>query len=266
MKLSISNLAWASAPLKQIAVPLRQAGIRGVEIAPTMVWPDAPFVESMVIVEFGQAWRDYGLEISGIQSLMFGHPEYNLFSQETWPQMLNHMRAMIRVARGLGCGIAVFGSPKNRIRGSLPLELAHEIAATFMNKLIPELTDNEVILTLEPNAPVYGADYLTHYADILYLTDLIASQWVQPQIDTGCLSMVHENSADAARIRTPAHVHISAPHLAPPPIVSDHESLKDELTSASYAGWIVLEMLSTPTQPVESAVSAARWLKSMYGE
>lgn len=264
-RLSISNLAWPYTPVDDVAPRIKESGMDGVELAPTAIWPNAPHVPSTEIREFAQRWRDHGLAVSGIQSLLYGHPEFQVFDRDTWPAMREHLTAMIRLARDLDTHIAVFGSPKNRVRGELDDTEANAMFGQFFTGLLPVLADCGVVLTLEPNAPAYGADYLTHYADTVTLSDLIASPWIQPQIDTGCLTMVHEDPTQAVRTRIPAHVHISTPKLQPPPGPVDHIALQEALVSSRYDGWVVLEMLQSAPHPLAAAVQSAQWLADTYG-
>lgn len=263
--LSISNLAWPDAPVDDVAPRIKAAGMDGVELAPTAIWPHAPHVPSHEVREYAKRWRDHGLAVSGIQSLLYGHPEFQIFHPATWPGMREHLTRMIRLARDLGTHVAVFGSPKNRVRGELGDAEANAMCAEFITELLPVLADCGVVFTLEPNAPAYGADYLTHYADTVTLSDLIASPWVQPQVDTGCLAMVHDDPAQAVQTRIPAHVHVSTPNLLPPPGPVDHSALRQTLTSSLYDGWVTLEMLQAASDPLDKAVQSAQWLTDTYG-
>lgn len=261
---SISNLAWPNVQVASVAPRLRRVGLEGVEIAPTAVWPDAPNVEPEVARRFAEQWRDNGIAVSGIQSLLFGHPEYQLFDRSTWPDLRRHLVDMVRLAELLDSHVAVFGSPKNRVRGEIPVSDAHHIAAEFFTGLLPVLNDCDVVLTLEPNAPAYGADYLTHYSDVVELADLIGSPSVQPQVDTGCLQMVADDPVLAVARRMPAHVHVSVPALGPPPGTIDHKNLSEALLSGRYQGWVVLEMLPDEPSPLEAAIRHAQWLTGTY--
>ena len=263
-RLSVSNLAWADAPLDNIAPRLNKLGLDGVELAPTAIWPHAPNVPSREVHEYAQRWSDHGLAVSGIQSLLYGHPEFRLFDRASWPGMREHLRSMIRLAFDLGAHIVVFGSPKNRVRGELGYTEANAMSSEFFTSLLPVLAECGVVLTLEPNAPAYGADYLTHYADTVTLSDLIASPWIQPQLDTGCLTMVGDDPAEAIRTQIPAHVHISTPNLLPPPGHVDHIALQEALVSSRYRGWVVLEMLPATTDPIAAVAESAKWLTEIY--
>lgn len=264
-QLSISNLAWPDAPVDDVAPQIKDAGMDGVELAPTAIWPHAPYVPSKEVREYARRWSHHGLAVSGIQSLLYGHPEFQVFDRDSWSGMREHLASMIRLARDLGTDIAVFGSPRNRVRGELSETVANEMCAEFLTGLLPVLAECAIVLTLEPNAPAYGADYLTHYADTVVLSDLIASPWVRPQVDVGCLAMVNDDPAHAVRTRIPAHIHISTPQLLPPPGSVDHIALRSTLAGSNYDGWLVLEMLQATPNPFEVAVQSARWLTNIYG-
>jgi sugar phosphate isomerase/epimerase len=264
MKRSISNLAWGNEDVSELAPRLQKTGVEGVEIAPTVIWPDAPNVRAKDVSEHKQKWNDYGITVSGVQSLLYGHPNLQIFDRTTWPALLEHLKAMVELSSSLGAGVVVFGSPRNRIKGDLDLVTAHEVFLEFLHKLIPVLENNEVMLTLEPNAPEYGADYLNLYSDVVFLSDLVGSSWIQPQIDTGCLVMVGEDPVASVSYRSPAHVHVSTPHLGRPPGDLDHVALNSSLNEDNYEGWVVLEMLQVNTDPIETAIESASWLANTY--
>ncbi len=139
------------------------------------------------------------------------------------------------------------------------------LSIEFFQGLAPELAASGVILMLEPNAPGYGADYLTRYSDVVALSGAIGSPWIRPQVDTGCMTMVDEDPAEGIDTWTPAHVHISVPDLLPPPGPIDHGAVLQAINRSNYAGWIVLEMLQTTQEPLERAVESAHWLSATYG-
>ena len=265
MKLSVSNLAWGGLDFADTVAALAELGITGVEIAPTALWPSAPDVTDTDLTLLRQVLDDHGLRVSGLQSLLYGHPEFQLLEPDRWPGLRDHLLRVLDLGHRLDADVAVFGSPKNRLRGALDESAADELAAQFFASIVPELQSAGVVLTLEPNAPAYGADYLTTYPAVVRLADLIGSEYVQPQIDTGCLAMVGEQPAEAAELRLPRHVHVSAPHLAPVPGEADHAPLAGSLSALGYDHWVVLEMLADPAAPKDTVVRCARWLVDTYG-
>lgn len=265
MRLSISNLAWPKRMGDLVAPRLKAIGIDGVELAPTAIWPKAPHVPTEQVRRYADNLRAHGLAISGIQSLLYGHPEMQVFRRKSWPNMHRHLTGMIRLAHHLNTKIVVFGSPKNRVRGSLSDDEANEACAEFLSGLLPTLAECDVVLTLEPNAPAYGTDYLTRYVEAVALSDLIASPWIKPQIDTGCMGMVGESADQAISSRLPAHIHISMHNLLPPPGSINHQAIGQSLAKNHYDGWVVLEMLQASTQPLTTAVHSAKWFTTTYG-
>lgn len=264
MKTSVSNIAWGGPRDGKIVRTLLDLGVDGVELAPTMVWPAAPDVPLDEVRGEGRAWRDAGLEVAAVQSLLYGHPEMQLLADDTG-DIVRHLGSMIEVAGALGARAAVFGSPRNRLRGSMSIAAAHERAAERLAQLVPALRDEGVVLTLEPNAPQYGADYLVEYADCVALAEMIDSPWIAPQIDTGCLTMVGADIVADIRSRTPAHVHLSAPDLAAPPAGIDHEQLARTLTEQGYDGWVTLEMRQPQTDSTDVFAASVELLVSAYG-
>lgn len=264
MRLSASNLAWGAHDFGELVAALKNHGLEGVEIAPTALWPESPDAPDAEVAALRSSLDDAGLQVSGLQSLLYGQPDLQLFDRTTWPRLTEHLRRMVALAARLDASCAVFGSPRNRLRGGLSAEQADQLAAAFFQTLEPDLAASRVVLTLEPNAPAYGADYLTHYEDVVRLSDLVGSDWVRPQIDTGCLAMVDDDAAIAALSRTPGHVHASAPNLLPPPGGVDHDRVAAALHDTGYEGWVVLEMLPSGDDPRSAAINAIDWLRETY--
>jgi sugar phosphate isomerase/epimerase len=231
-----------------------------------MIWPGAPHVGRGEVEAEAERWRSADLPVVAIQSLLFGHPELALFDPATHPGLVEHLTRMTELSAALGAHVAVFGSPRNRIKGALSGGEADSRAAEFFGLLEPVLAREGVVLTLEPNAPQYGADYLTTYDDCVRLADLVGSPWIAPQIDTGCLRMVDADIPAAIRTRTPAHVHVSAPNLGPVPADVDHRAISAELNAAGYDGWVTLEM-KRPEEPAEGTFErCVAYLVDQYGQ
>jgi len=259
MKISISNLAWGKTSLLEAVKIVENVGLSGIEIAPTALWPNLYSVTPLEIKRTREILLDSGLRVSGIQSLLYGHPEFQLFDKSTWPELRKHIEIILEIAENLETKVAVFGSPKNRVKGRLKKAEADLIAAEFFSTLLPVLERSDVVLTLEPNAPEYGADYLTSYAEVQELSDLIGSLRVAPQIDTGCMWMVGEDLCQAFESRIPHHIHISNPNLGEVPGSSNYDHIFELIKTSEYSGWLVIETLN---QPPEKIMHASKWLVS----
>jgi sugar phosphate isomerase/epimerase len=259
LKISISNLAWGDTPLDQVIPKLANVGLNGVEIAPTAIWPDLDQVSNQEIIEFKEYLKSHNLVVSGIQSLLYGHPELQLFDQGCWGALRKHLESAINIGGLLGADVAVFGSPKNRLKKSLNTDQADELAKIFLVQLEPCLKANSLVLTLEPNAPEYGADYLTTYEEVVQLCKKIDSESIKPQIDTGCLWMIGQEPSDALNFASPHHIHVSAPNLTEVPGNMAFSAFFESLKLSAYPGWITIETLGESAQQV---IKSIHWLKN----
>jgi sugar phosphate isomerase/epimerase len=139
MKMSISNLSWGNTSIEIMAPKLSKIGINGIEIAPSTIWGDINKVTPEMVLSLRKILSVNNLDISGIQSLLFGHPEFQLFDKSSESAMLLHLQRIIEIGGLLGASVVVFGSPKNRVRGNLGLDESNELAAVFFRRLIPYL-------------------------------------------------------------------------------------------------------------------------------
>lgn len=260
MKFAISNLALDNESLRKVVPNLANVGLQGIEIAPTSIWSDIENLEESQVLNFREFLNENNLRVSGIQSLFFGFPQLQLFVKNTWPTMRARLERMIRICNLLGGEIVVFGSPKNRIKGSLSMGEANKIAKEFFESIVPVLEENRVCLTLEPNAPEYGSDFLVKYNEVVDLCEEIDSKWIQPQIDTGCLWMVEQAPESAFSIYEPRHIHLSTPNLDFVPGDYDFDPLAKLVKSSNYQGWLVLEMLGSRLKYKEQVNESINWL------
>lgn len=259
MKISISNLALGNSDLVQIAPTLREIGARGIEIAPSLIWKAEKSVGEYQ--QFAKALSRHGLQISGIQSIFFGHPEFQVFDTSTWPAMIKHLTKIIELGGAVDADVVVFGSPKNRKRKDIPKQKADEIFRSFLENIIPLLESIGITMVLEPNAPDYGADYLTTYQEVVEMIKTLDTRLIRPQIDTGCMTMVGEDISRSLEKSLPHHVHISVPNLEAIPGDLDFSKFFENLKQSEYKGWLVIEMLSNlDVSYSSSTIESLFWL------
>lgn len=262
--LSVSNLAWGGAVDPARCDWLTALKVQGIEIAPTTLtggtWPTQSEIRALLATIASSELR-----VSGLQSLLFGHPELSLFDRTTWPDLTQRLTACAELAAELGADVLVFGSPRNRLRGSLGLPEAIDTAAEYFASLIAVMAAHQVVLSLEPNPPGYGADFMTTYDELLAVADAVDSPWVRPQIDTGCLTMAGGDPSWAVHRRAPVHAHISAPGLGPlPGIGIDHEAVAAALRQIGFPGWITLEILGGNLQDPQQLEDSILWMVRTY--
>ena len=261
----MSSLAWGGAFRPDLAEQLAVLGIQGVEVAPTALTSDGSLPDVADAAGMAARWSDLGLGVSGLQSLLFGRPDLQLFDRQCWPALRERLAQTARLTSAMHGDVAVFGSPRNRLRDDLPMSTALDMAAEFFIGVAPTFEAEGVVLTLEPNPTAYGADFLTTYEQVAALASLVGSDVVRPQVDTGCLMLAGVDPAEAVREAVPAHVHVSAPGLGPvPDPQTPHVRVREALLSGGYQGWVTLEMLSDRLPGGAGLLESAAWLVDCY--
>jgi sugar phosphate isomerase/epimerase len=260
VKLAISQIAWNAAEEPQIAELMAAHGFTGVEVVPgRMPAPDASDAQVAAARAF---WESRGIAIVAMQALLFGHPELTIFgSEETRRRTRDYLCSIIRLGGRLGARALVFGSPRNRARGALPLAQAQTIAVDFFGELGAIAAAAGTCLCLEPNPPQYGADFCVDSIEALALVEKVASPGFGLHLDSACALLAGEELAP--RIRASGHVlrhvHVSEPALAPvgPGGTAELGSLGAALRAIDYPGFVSIEMKASPegnAAPVERAL------------
>jgi sugar phosphate isomerase/epimerase len=115
MKLSISNIAWSQDLDDAIYNLLQSEGLDGIEIAPTRIYPEAPYSHTDDAVAWSsQLSKKYQLAVSSMQSIWYGRTE-NLFrSVQERTALLDYTKMAIDFAAAINCHNLVFGCPRNR--------------------------------------------------------------------------------------------------------------------------------------------------------
>lgn len=265
MRLAISNIAWDVAEDEAIAQLLGRYAIDAIDVAPGKYFPDPANASGEDIVRVRNWWGDRGIDITGMQALLFGTTGLNVFGPaEMQDAMLKHLEAVCRIAAGLGATRLVFGSPKNRDRSGLTSEVAMDIAVPFFRRLGDIAASHGVWYCLEPNPPCYGSNFMTTSAETACVVEQIAHPAIKMQLDTGALAI---NGEDAASIldrhaHLIGHVHASEPDLHPlGDSGADHGKIHEALAQHLPDHLVSIEMLATKNEShpvsIERALNAA---------
>ena len=261
MRLAISNIAWDITEDETIAGLLRRFGVDAIDVAPGKYFQEPAKATDLDITRVRTWWADRGIEITGMQSLLFGTLGLNVFGPpETQEAMLEHLTAVCHIGAVLGGTRLVFGSPRNRDRSGLTDAEASEIAIHFFRRLGDIAKSYGVIICLEPNPTCYGANFMTSSAQTARLVEQILSPAVRMQLDTGALTI---NGEDAnAILKTCAtligHIHASEPNLLPlGDGGTDHAKVSESLTQHLPDHVVSIEMLATRNEPHVSSIERA---------
>jgi len=264
VRLAMSAIAWEPPEDDAAARILREQGFTGVELAPTKIFARADKASDAELASCRTAWEGRGLRIVALQALLFGRADLTMFGN-THDATVEYLSGVVRLGARLGAGALIFGSPRNRARGALPLAEAWPRAVEFFRTLGDVAAEAGTCLCIEPNPPRYGADFITTSKEALRLVEEVASPGFGLHLDAACARLAGENFPE--RLRASAHVlrhvHLSEPDLAPVNDrgAADLPGIAAALRDISYSGYVSVEMKSAGLDAVRAAAKfAARLL------
>jgi len=237
MKLSASNIAWSFAQDAEMLALLQSMGFHGLEIAPTRVFPEAPYDKLGQARDYASALRkQYGLAVSSMQSILFGVTQNLFASSQDRDFLLAYLRKAIDFAEALGCPNLVFGCPKNR---NTQTSGQYNVAVEFFAELADYAAQRSTVVSIEPNPVIYGTNFLNTTQEAFNFVRDISHSALKINIDCG--TMIH-NSEPTSLLEVNAalihHIHISEPNLVP----IQHRELHKALFSLPFSGYVSLEM------------------------
>lgn len=261
MRLAISNIAWDTIEDKDVANLLNRYDIDGIDIAPSKYFPDPSKASDEDIARVRQWWLGYGIEITGMQSLLFNTSGLNIFgSSEVQNALLNHLSAVCRIGAGLGATRIVFGSPKNRDRTGLSDEEVKEISIPFFRQLGDIAQTYGVIICLEPNPTCYESNFMTTSAETAVVVRQVAHPAIRMQLDTGSITINGEDPVSVLEncVSLIGHIHASEPDIVPlGDGITDHAKMATCLNKLLPGSIVSIEMLATKYEPHLVAIERA---------
>ncbi|WP_250440099.1 MULTISPECIES: sugar phosphate isomerase/epimerase [unclassified Caballeronia] len=265
MRIAVSNIAWDVSEDETVAALLARYRVDAIDFAPGKYFPRPASATTDDIERVKGWWSERGIEMIGMQSLLFGTTGLNVFGDADSQQaLLTHLSAVCRIGHGTGATRLVFGSPKNRDRSGLDDQQALDIAVRFFRRLGDIAAEHEVVVCLEPNPPCYGANFMTTSADTWQVVEQIAHPAIKMQLDSGAIAINGEDPSEVVRAYADAigHVHASEPDLIPLGAGNCDHAATGQAVRAFLPGHVVtVEMVATKDEPhsvsIERAVKVA---------
>lgn len=247
MNVAISNIAWENYKDKNILKLLNKYNIKGIELAPTKVWPNWDNITDNSINELKKFLYNEGFKIPAMQAILFGKEELQLFNKKSHSKFFDHFKLLSELSYKLNSEILVFGAPKNRRRNQLSINEADNIAIDFFSKVSEILKESNTILAIENNPIEYSCDYLTNVMDVQNLVKKINSPNIKVHLDSAGIHMCGGNISEIIKsVNEFVHYHISEPMLNPiHQNKVQHEKALNTLKEINYNNWVSIEMKNT---------------------
>ncbi len=254
MKLAVSNIAWPDGCDDDAFGVLREGKIDALEIAPTRFWPDWGGIGVEPAKRKAAELHLAGFRIPSLQALLFAKPDCKLFGTDAERErMFDHLMLCADIAEAMGANRLVFGAPKNRdLRGRSAPE-AYGIAKEFFAEVAGRFASRHLALCLEPNPSQYGCNFMVKADEAAGLVYAVDNPGLRLHLDTACMLLAGDDAEAAIRDHHAilGHFHVSEPYLGGfEEPRADHRRIREALESASYSGYVALEMrAATPPLP-----------------
>ena len=246
MRLAVSTLGLPDGGSPGELSMLRERGVTGLEVLPTLVWPGWEGATPKAARSHAAMLAGEGFGIPALQAILFGRPDATLFGDRAAREALvAHLARVAELAAALGAGVLVLGAPRNRLRGDIGHDEAVERAVPVLRSAAEACHAHGCSLCLEPNPPRYGADFATTVREARSVVTAVGHPAFGLHLDTGGMSLSGEDPASVIRAEAPRfrHFHASEPDLAPVPTGAvDHAVAAAALREVGYEAWVSLEM------------------------
>lgn len=267
MRLALSNLALPQTASDQDLACLSDLGLAGLEVAPTRIAPwDS--LSPDVLRRFRSRLAAVGLSVPSLQAIFYGCEGAALLGDASaFLIMHDQVRRVAEIAGQLGVSVAVFGAPKQRLRGSLSTDEAFALGAERLSVLAKTAQDaGDLVLGLEPVPHYYGGDYLPRWRDVVAMVDTVDHPGLRVHLDTGCVMLGGDDIGEAVKSCNGllAHFQIAEPGLGGFSLPqADHSAAATALQAIRYEGWTSIEMLEQP-EGLEAVRTAVRYAVDQY--
>lgn len=268
MKYAVSNIALRAYDHNAELHDVAQMGVEGLEVAPSRVWQDDWLGLSAGQVEdYRGSVESAGLEVVGLHSLFFIHPELGLFkSHDVARQTMEFMVHLSKLCRDLGGRTLIYGGGRNR--GPMPADQANETAVAFMGELCHLTQDHGTVFCFEPLGP-NDSDYINSVFDALGLVQQVNHPGLRVQIDAKAL--VDNDELDPAPFEAAAahlvHVHANEPGLGVLGTSGavDHGAIGKYLKAIGYQGYVSVEQrMLSESGAMDDLAASVEVLKACY--
>lgn len=261
-KLSVSNIGWTKEQDDYVYHIMKRYGYFGLEIAPTRIFPEAPYEKTVDAEEWRKKLKkDYGFVISSMQSIWFGRQEKLFGSPEERQFLINYTKKAVDFAVSIGCKNLVFGCPRNR---EMLEDRDLETGISFFKKIGGYAAEHGVVIGIEANPPLYHTNYINDTMSAIALIEQVNSKGFRLNFDIGTMIQNGENVSElVGKVDMISHIHISEPNLKPVEKREMHRELKKILEEESYGGYVSLEMGKTDDLCILD--EKMRYIRSIFG-
>lgn len=263
MNLSISNIGWSADQDSQVYELMRTYGFSGLEIAPTRIFPEAPYDHlSEAEAWVGNLQKKYSFSVPSMQSIWYGRKEKILGSDDEFRILLDYTKKAIDFAAAIHCKNLVFGCPGNR---SIPEGADSKEEIRFFKLIGDYAALRGTVIGMEANPSIYNTNFINYTEDALNLIEQVDSEGFRLNLDIGTM-ICNQEDPQILKGRTELinHVHISEPWLKPIEHRTLHRDIMNILNESAYQGYVSIEM--GKVEEIQTLEDAMIYVKSVFND
>jgi sugar phosphate isomerase/epimerase len=272
LNLAVSNIALPALAHADYFPALKELGFSKIEVAPSRRWLNTWHeLTTSEIRDYHHEINIAGLEVCGLHSLFFDHPELSIFgNSDIKRQTSEFLIHLSKVCRDLGGKTLIFGSPSARNRHQLSESSAFEQACDFLSTLCSKIEPHNTILCVEPLSR-QDSNFLNTVQESLCLVTTIKSPALKLQIDLRAMVASDEINQSMVSNISPflCHVHVNASDLGvlKAEDVLHCENLLKLLYQNSYSGSLSLEQrMVDPDDILNPIKTSASFIKNIISK
>ena len=270
MRFAVSNISLPAFDHGKELAALPALGLTGLEVAPSRVWADTfDGLKASDVAAYRKLVEDAGLQIVGLHSLFYDHPELGLFKDaDDRARSLDFLVHLSSVCRDLGGQTLIWGG--GRQRGAMASEAAYQEAAHFMHDLCHRIEGHGTVFCFEPLGPA-DTDFIHSAFDAIGLIKDVNHPAFGLQLDAKAMVENDELQLDtfmaASESENLIHVHVNQPGLqCLDKGLVDHKKMGDFLQIIGYDAWVSIEQrLLNEADPLSDIKRSLNVVKSCYG-
>ena len=206
-KLSISHLGWRKNENKDVIKILNKNKIKNIDIVLGRYFNDIEKIDNKKILALRNFWKRNGIKIFGMQSILYGYEDFNIFKSEfDRNRLLEVIININKIAKKLGVKFITFGCPKNRFRNK---HQSTGLAVDFFRKISKNLSKG-ITLCIEPIPKIYNNNFLINTKDVLNFLEKVNRKNILCQLDMSAMKINKDNLRNILKFKKyVGHIHIS---------------------------------------------------------
>ena len=267
MKISVSNIAWDNKSSPYYLKYIRELGCSGVEIAPSVVWPEPIKSTKQERVKFLNSVRNSDLEIVGFHSLLYHRPDLQLFfSKDSRIATKDYICKLANLCAELGGKQLIFGSPKNRILHGKNYEECTKQAIDDFFEIAEFSKKKNIFFCIEPLGE-NETEFIKSLNEGGSMVEKVNHPYFKLHLDSKAVFSTNEDPDEITKKygKFLQHVHVGDNNLQEPGTVNtDHYKIGAALRNINYSKYVSIEMRKNDRDVKASLTRSISYVKKNY--